>query len=382
MAAAPKRLLFLLNDAPFFISHRLSVAIAARETGWEVHVAAPVNVAEDEVAVAAIEQAGVHFHAVPLNRGGMNPIAEFRLMVAYWKLMRALRPDLVHGVAMKPGAYGGTVARLLRVPGLVIAVTGLGFLFLRETAKTQLLRHIVLSLYGFAFGHANCRAIFQNPDDLALFQAAKVLGKTPVHMIRGCGVDLAKYAPSPEPEEPPVVVFPARIIADKGIHEFIAAVRILKSQGTAARFVLIGRTDPDNPTDVGEDHIRQWESEELVAWQGFSNEMPRVFRDCHIVCLPSYREGLPRTLIEAAACERAIVTADVPGCREIVRDGENGLLVPARDGAATADALRRLIDDADLRRTMARRGRAYAEAEFSVQKFVDDSLAVYEEVSP
>ncbi len=377
-----KRLLFLLNDAPFFISHRLSIALAARQAGWEVHVAAPVNVSEDEAAAAAIERAGVGFHAVPLNRGGINPLAEFRLIAAYWRLMRRLQPDLVHAVAMKPGAYGGTVARMLRVPGLVVAVTGLGFLFLRDTAKTHLLRHIVLTLYGFAFGHRNCRAIFQNPDDLALFQATKMLGKTPVHMIRGCGVDLETFAPSPEPDGPPIVVFPARIIADKGIHEFIAAVRSLKAQGTAARFVLVGRTDPDNPTDVGEDTIRQWESEGLVTWRGFADDMPGVFRDCHIVCLPSYREGLPRTLIEAAACGRAIVTTDVPGCREIVHDGENGLLVPARDGAATAQALKRLIDDDNLRREMARRGRAYAEAEFSVGRFVDDSLDVYREVSP
>lgn len=381
MAAAQHdkgRLLFLLNDAPFFVSHRLAVAVAARQAGWEVHVAVPF----EEEAVATIEAAGVAHHDAPLARGGTNPLAELKLLRAYWTLMRRLKPDLVHAVTMKPGAYGGAIARLLGVPALVVAVTGLGFLFLRDTPKTRFLRAIVLALYGFGLGHRNCRAIFQNPDDRALFEQHKLLGTTPVHMIRGCGVDLEVFAPRPEPEGAPIVVFPARLIEDKGIHEFLAAARIAQQKGLNAHFRLVGRTDADNPTDIGETMIRRWEAGGLVEWQGFARDMPAMFAENHIVCLPSYREGLPRTLIEAAACGRAIVTTDVPGCREVVRDGDNGLLVPAHDGAATAAAVIRLIEDADLRRALAARGRAIAEAEFSVDLFVAQSLAVYDEVAP
>jgi glycosyltransferase involved in cell wall biosynthesis len=372
------RLLFLLNDAPFFVTHRLSVATAARDAGWEVHIAVPY----DEDAVRTITAAGITHHDAPLARGGTNPLAEFRLMHAYWSLMRRIKPDLVHAVTMKPGAYGGAVARLLGVPALVIAVTGLGFLFLRDTAKTRILRWIVLRLYGFGLGHRNCRAIFQNPDDLALFEHHNLVGRTAVHMIRGCGVDLATFAPTPEPDGTPVVVFPARLIDDKGIHEFLGAARLARQRGITARFRLVGRTDADNPTDVGEAMIRRWEAGGLIEWQGFSSDMPETFSRCHIVCLPSYREGLPRTLIEAAACGRAIVTTDVPGCREVVRDGDNGLLVPARDGEATAEAIFRLVEEADLRHAMAARGRAIAEAEFSVELFVEQSLRVYDEVAP
>jgi glycosyltransferase involved in cell wall biosynthesis len=372
-----KRLLFLLNDAPFFITHRLSVGVAARDAGWEVHVAVP----HETEAVAEIEAAGLVHHDVPLARGGTNPLAELKLLAAYWRLMSDLKPDLVHGVTMKPGAYGGAIARMRGVPALAVAVTGLGFLFLRDTPKTKILRTIVLGLYAFALGHKNARVIFQNPDDENLFSRHGLIGTTPVRMIKGCGVDLESFAVTPEPTGKPVVTFPARLIGDKGIHEFIEAARICKSEGLEATFRLVGRTDADNPTDLGEKAVRQWEAEGLVEWQGFSDDMPAVFRECSLICLPSYREGLPRTLIEATASGRAIVTTDVPGCREIVRDGENGLLVPARDGAATAAAITALISDPERRQQMAKKGRAIAEAEFSVQKFVADSLAVYNEIS-
>ena len=372
-----KRLLFLLNDAPFFVTHRLSVGVAARDAGWEVHVAVP----HEAQAVALIEAQGLIHHDVPLARGGTNPLAELKLIYAYWHLMGQLKPDLVHAVTMKPGAYGGAMARLRGVPGLVVAITGLGFLFLRDTFKTKILRKIVLGFYRFAFGHKNARAIFQNPDDERLFREHDLLRKTSVHMIKGCGIDLEIFSTTPEPAGTPIVTFPARLIGDKGIREFLEAARICNSQGLKANFRLVGRTDADNPTDIGEENIHKWVADGLVEWPGFSGDMPAVFRDCHIVCLPSYREGLPRTLIEATACGRAIVTTNVPGCREIVRDGENGLLVPAYDGPATAAAITRLVQDTELRHAMARRGRAIAEEGFSVQKFVADSLKVYDEIS-
>lgn len=372
------RLLFLLNDAPFFVSHRLSVAVAARNAGFEVHVALP----RDDKACAIIEAAGVITHDVPLMRGAVNPLGEIKLFAAYRKLIAELKPDMVHAVTMKPGAYGGAVARMMGVPALVVAVTGMGFLFLRDTAKTSLLRTIVLGLYRYALGHANCRVIFQNPDDRSLFEERGMTGKAPVHMIKGCGIDLAHFAPTPEPEGPPVVVFPARLIGDKGIHEFVAAARAVRDAGLEARFRLVGRTDPDNPTDVGEATLTQWQNEGIVEWAGYSEDMPGVFAGCHIVCMPSYREGLPRVLMEAAACGRAIVTTDAPGCREVVTDGENGTLCPVGDGKATAEAVLRLIRDGELRRQFGRRGRALAEAEFSVEDFVARSLAVYDELMP
>ncbi|MBM3503960.1 MAG: glycosyltransferase family 4 protein [Alphaproteobacteria bacterium] len=372
------RLLMVLNDAPFFVSHRLPIARAAKAAGIEVHIA----VRHDEEAVAVMRREGFTHHDLPLERGSRRLGGELALIATLWRLMRDLKPDVVHAVTMKPVIYGGFVARLLGVPAVVHAITGLGYLFLIEGLGARLQRFLVKTLYRFALGHGNSRAIFQNPDDLGLFRASHLVDDRRVRMIKGCGIDMTRYQPLPEPPGPVVVTFPARILGDKGVHEFVGAARQLRAEGVAARFVLVGRTDPDNPTDVGETGIRAWEREGIVQWQGYSRDMVETFRQCHIVCMPSYREGLPRVLIEAAACGRAIVTADVPGCREVVREGENGFLVPVRDTEATAVALRRLILDETLRQRMAARGRAMVEHEFSEPEFVARSFAVYREVCP
>ena len=375
---AAGRLLFLLADAPFFISHRLAIACAAKEAGFEVHVAVPFA----EAPVRRMRECGLIHHDIPLRRGARSIAGELRLIAAFARLVRRLRPAMVHAVSLKPVIYGGLVARLMGVPAAVLAVTGLGYVFLRRGAGAALTRALIVRLYRFALAHPNCRAVFQNPDDRDLFFAGRLVAARIVVMIRGCGVDTRAFAPAPEPEGTVVVVFPARILGDKGAAEFVEAARILRRDGVAARFVMVGRTDPDNPTDVGEPAIRRWEAEGAVEWWGFRDDMAAVLNQAHIVCMPSYREGLPRVLIEAAACGRAIVTADVPGCREIVRDGVNGLLVPVRDGAATAAAIRRLIEEPELRRGLGARGREIALAEFSVERFVAETLAVYRTLSP
>ncbi|MDA0369316.1 MAG: glycosyltransferase family 4 protein [Proteobacteria bacterium] len=369
------RLLMVLNDAPFFITHRLPIAIAARDAGFEVHIAVP----HDDAPVAIMRREGFQLHDIPLKRGARRIGGEIVLIAALWRIVGTVRPDILHAVTMKPVLYAGLVARLRRVPAVVHAITGLGYLFLIDGLAARLQRALVKRLYRYALGHRNAVAIFQNPDDLQLFVDNGLVDPAITVMIRGCGVDMHGFAQQPEPAGEPVVVFPARILGDKGVHEFIAAARDLTDR---ARFVLVGRTDPDNPTDVGEAGIRAWAQEGIVTWQGFSDDMPSALAQASVVCMPSYREGLPRVLIEAAAIGRAIVTTDVPGCREIVRDGDNGLLVPARDGAATAAAVQRLLDDPDLRARMAARSRVIAETEFSVDLFIRQSLDAYRQVSP
>jgi glycosyltransferase involved in cell wall biosynthesis len=370
-------MLFILNDAPFFVTHRLSLALAARDAGVSVHVA----VAHDDRAAETIRAAGFRHHDIPLRRGSRGPLGEARLVLALAKVIRMVRPDLIHAVTMKPVLYGGALARLLRVPGIVNAVTGLGYLFIIDGALAWLQRAVIMRLYWFALGHRNGRTIFQNPDDRDLFVSRRLVDPATTVIVRGTGVDTERFAVVPEPSGPPVVMFPARVIGDKGIHEFIAAARILRPRFPEARFAIVGRTDPDNPTDVGEAAIRGWEREGVADWWGFSDDMADTLPRAHIVCLPSYREGLPRVLIEAAACGRPLIAADVPGCREIVRDGRNGLLVPARDGAATAEAIARLLDDPDLRRRMGAAARAMAVDGYRVDRFVADTFAVYRSVS-
>mgnify|MGYP002725586730 CR=1 FL=1 len=372
------RLLFLMNEALFFTTHRLPVAQAAQAAGYEVHVAAPFEAGPVEV----ISNCGFHYHDLPLKRGGRSLSGEARLLARCFRLIRLIKPDLVHHVAMKPVIFGGLVSRLMGVGAVVHAITGMGFLFIRDDWPARIIRTLIMPLYRFALGHRNARVIFQNPDDLKLFIDRGLVREATTVMIKGCGVDMHQFAPVEPPAEPVVVMFPARILGDKGVHEFVHAARTLREAGSGARFVLVGRRDPANPTDVAEAAIKAWEAEGLVEWWGFRSDMPGVLRQAHIICMPSYREGLPRGLIEAAACGLPIVTADVPGCREVVAHGESGILVPVRDGRATAAAIGKLLDDPALRRSMGRAARQLALDEFTVEAFVADTMATYDAVLP
>lgn len=375
MASHPstRRLLIVVQEALFFTTHRLPIGRAMQQRGWEVHVAAPA----DPALAERLAGEGFPVHSVPLARGGLNPLAELRLLLALFGLFMTLRPQLLHLVSIKPVIWGGIAARLAALPAVVHAITGLGFLFIRQDRKARVLRSLLMPLYRFALGHRNSVTIFQNGDDLAEFRQRGLLPRPQV-MIRGCGVDMTRFAEQPEPAGDTIVMFPARLLGDKGIREFVGAAESLKKSGSTARFVLVGRADPDNPTDVGAAQLKAWVDAGIVESWGFATDMPAMLVKAHIIVLPSYREGLPRGLIEAAAIGRAIVTTDAPGCREVVRHEENGLLVPVGDTPATAAAIDRLLRDADLRRRLARRGREIAVAEFSVEQFVAESLAAYE----
>ena len=356
----------------------MPVALAAKQFGYQVHVAAPY---EPEPA-KIIEEQGFTYHPIPLVRSGTSIAGELKLMMAFWQLIGAVKPDLTHHVAMKPVAYAGCVARLRRVPAVVHAVTGLGYLFIRDDFITRIRRAIIMRLFRAALHHRNARVIFQNPDDFALFTRRGLVDPAIATIIRGTGVDMTRFKPAPATSTRVTVMFPARIIGDKGIHEFIHAARTLTAAGLGADFVLVGRTDPVNPTAVAEETVRQWEAEGIVAWWGFQNDMAATLQRAAIVCMPSYREGLPRVLIEAAACGLPIVTTDVPGCREIVHDDENGCLVPARDGPATVAAISRLVKDAAARARMGERSREIAVTDYAVDDFVARTLAVYAEIMP
>lgn len=373
MSGLPQRILFLLNDAPFFVSHRLSLAQAAIRQGAEVHVAAPF----DPQAGPLITATGAVFHPIPLRRGGQNLFGEVRLGLAFYRLIRALRPGLVHAITMKPVIYGGAAARLARAPAAVFSVTGLGHLFLTHTLKTRILRRVVMALFRFALHHPNCRVIFQNSDDQSLFEQAGAADPRNSVLVPGTGVDLDRFQPNGASGGPPVALFPARLIGEKGVHEFVEAARRLTRDGIKARFVLVGRLDPENPSHVSAATVEDWVQEGCIEHWGFSDDMPATLRRADVVCLPSYREGSPRSLIEALAAGLPIVTTDTTGCRDLVPDGANGILVPVKDSAATATALAKVLTDPALRARMGARSRALAERDYGVDKFVAQTFAVY-----
>jgi glycosyltransferase involved in cell wall biosynthesis len=376
MARAP-RLLFLVTEDWYFCSHRLPLAVAARQAGFQVSVATRVDRHAERILAAGLELFPLKY----LSRRSAHPLRELAALNEIMRLYRRVGPDIVHHVAMKPVLYGSIAATLAVKPRVVNALAGLGYVFSSSDFKARLLRPCVELGYRLLLNRTCSRLLVQNQDDLALFVQRRIVDAARVTLIRGSGVDLSRFRPSEEPGGIPLVVLPARMLRDKGVEEFVAAARQLRAEGVRARFALVGDPDLENPAAIEESCLRMWAQEGAIEYWGWREDLAEVFRQAHIVCLPSYREGLPKALIEGAAARRALVTCDVPGCREVVRDGDNGLLVPARDSAALAGALRRLLADRELRRRMAERSRERAVQEFSLERVIAATLSVYRELA-
>jgi glycosyltransferase involved in cell wall biosynthesis len=370
------KVLFVANRAEFFFSHRMPIAHAAQQRGLEVHVATP-----RDPYVSNLRSKGLNWHELELEGKSLNPVQELRTLIHLVWLYKEVQPVLVHHVAFKGILYGGIAARLASVPNVVNSFTGLGHLFSESTLAVRFVRWLVLQVSRFGFAHPRSRTIFQNPDNIDEFVGRGVLDSDQVRLIKGSGVDVDTFDPSSEEKGPPIVILASRLVWDKGVGEFVEAARQLHKDGLEARFALVGKSDPLNPNAVPEDKLEAWDEEGIVEWWGFQENMPSVFANTHVVCLPSYyREGVPKVLIEAAACERPIVTTDMPGCREIVKDGQNGLLVPPQNPRALAEALKELLSNSERRRSMGKRGRQIVKEEFSLERVVRDTMAVYDEL--
>ncbi len=392
------KVILFANTDWYLFNFRLPLARALRDAGYEVLLLSP-----DGAYGPQMEVEGFSWQAFPLSRKGMNPLHELVTIFRLRRLYREEKPDVVHHFTIKCVLYGSLAGHFSGVPRIINAITGLGFVF-SQRGLARIIRPFILPFYRLVL--RGTTAIFQNPDDIDLFHQLRLLRKTKIHLVRGSGARTDIFLPSPEPPGAPVVMMTGRFLWEKGVGEFVEAARMLKSrtlslskgtadpdtaialrplrgqvqaQGTtaSARFVLVGGTYPDNPGAVSPEQLQAWMDEGLVEWWGWHDDMADMFPKAHIVCLPSYREGMPLSLAEAGACARPVVTTDAPGCREIVQDGVNGFLVPVRNAAALAEALQKLIEDPALRAEMGRRGRERVEAEFSVQRIVEETLKVY-----
>lgn len=375
MANETQRIFFVVNTPEFFLSHRLPLAIAAQEEGFDVHV-----VTAGGPEVQSIQSFGFTHHLVPFARSGQNPLSEFKTLISLIKLFKKLKPSLVHLITIKPVLYGGIAARVTGIKAVVSAVSGLGTVFIVETAIARLRRWLVIVMYRFAFNQKRLSVIFQNPDDRDVLLSLKTLKMHQVRMIRGAGVDLLVYPFVPEPEGVPVVVMAARLLKDKGVIEFIEAARILRERDVSVEIRLIGSPDVGNPTSVTQTEFDQWATEGYVQLLGYQKNIAKHYSEANIICLPSYREGLPKSLIEAAACGRAVVTTDVPGCRDAITPEITGLLVPVRNAIALAEAIETLVKNAGLRKAMGEAGRALAEEVFAIEKIVDQHMVIYRDL--
>lgn len=370
-----KKLLFLVNVDWFFLSHRLPIAIEALNQGYEVHVATGIT---DKLDV--LRSHGLIVHPLNIERSSTGLVGEVRTFWGILQVFRKVKPDVAHLVTIKPVLFGGIAARLAGVPAVVAAISGLGFVFLAKGKKAAIVRFLVSRLYRLALGKRNLRVICQNPDDREILVNVAGLSLQKVFIIPGSGVNLTDYAAKPLPQGGAVVIMAARLLHDKGVHEFVAAAQLLKKQGIAARFWLVGDADPGNPASVNDAELSAWSNEEVVELLGYQSDIASVFAQSSLVVLPSYREGLPKVLVEAAACARAVVTTDVPGCRDAIDPGKSGLLVPVKDVKALADAIQRLLEDPELLESMGRAGRDLAEREFAIDKIVAAQLEIYKEL--
>ncbi|MBW7857906.1 MAG: glycosyltransferase family 4 protein [Leptonema sp. (in: Bacteria)] len=369
------KIAIVLNNVHFFLSHRLPIAVELKRQGYEVHIVTP------DTQPADFDQFGFQYHQVKMSRKGMNPIAELLTTVRLYKLFKQIKPDLVHLVTIKPYLYGGIAARLANVSAVVSAVAGLGTVFIERTIPYKLIRFFLRFLYRFAFNHSNQKIIFQNQDDKNLLLYWLNLKESKAVLIRGSGVNLQEYTPVEENlNQIPVVVLASRLLKDKGVVEFVGAATELRKKNVVAEFWLVGDIDSGNPNTVTKSELHSWQDQGTIQWIGYSNQIADLFKKANLVVLPSYREGLPKVLIEAAACGRAVITTDVPGCRDAITPGVTGLLVPKKDSHALAEAIDQLLSDTKLRTQMGRAGRHLAENEFDVNRVVQQHLQIYKEL--
>lgn len=372
------KLIYLVTEDWYFLSHRLPMARAARDAGFEVVVATRIRDGQ-----AAIEAEGFRVAPLRWRRGGWNPLAELCAVTAIRRLYRDEKPDIVHHVAMKPVLEGSLAAWLAGVPAVVNALTGLGYLFIGRQGVARFLGPMARMLLKPLLGRGErWRLVMQNPDDLELLVSRGIVARERVVLIPGSGVDLEKFAPSPEPPGTPAAAFVARMLWDKGVGELVEAARMLKSRGDGPRIRLVGPQDEENQAAIPRATLDRWADEGAVEWTGQAKDVAALWRETAIAVLPSYREGLPKALLEAAASGRPMVATDVPGCREIVRHEETGLLVPPRDAKALAGALARLAGDAALRRRLGMAARRLAENRFSDKAIAAATVDLYRALSP
>ena len=370
------KLLYLVTEDWYFCSHRLPLARAARDDGYEVLVATRIDRHGERIR-------GEGFRPIPLRlrRRRSSPWNEVASIIELVKLYRREQPDIVHHVAMNPVIYGSLAALFARVPKIVNALAGFGYIFTSSQVRARLLRRPVRAALRRLLTAGKGRTIVQNPDDR---RALRELGipDARIVVIPGSGVDTDVFQPAPEADGPVVVCMVARMLWDKGVGEFVAAARLLKPELPSLRIWLVGPPDVENPASIPESQLTRWVDEGILEWLGQQQDVAALWRQAHIAVLPSYREGLPKSLLEAAASGRPMVAADVPGCREIVVDNETGLLVPARDSIALAGALRRLAGDAALRQRMGAAARHRAVEYFSQDRIASETLALYRSLVP
>ena len=380
-----RKILFVINHAAFFVSHRLPLALAARRRGHQVELVTgqPGSAVMERSATEVLRKAQIAHTRVSFTASGTNPLAELKGVLQLTAYLRKAHADLVHCASPKALLYGGIAARLARVPNIVLAVSGMGFASTDSGAGRSgrlLIAFVYRTLSHLAYGHPNKRVIVQNEDDLNQVIESGLASSAEVVLIPGSGVDVSRLGQAPIERKEPIVLFPARILVDKGALDFIAAARLVRESVPGWRFVMAGAADYDNPSAVSRTQLEACQREGSIEWLGHVDDMETLYARSSIVCLPSYREGLPKALLEAAAAGCAVVTTDTTGCREAIVPGSTGELVPLRSPDVLARVLKALIEDRQRREKYGRAGRQRAIETFSIETIVERNMALYSEL--
>ncbi len=370
----PRRLLYVANEDYAFLMHRLPMARAARDAGYEVHVATNVN-----AGAGAIEAERFVLHPIPFQRGGLSPSAALPTVRAIRAVATRVKPDVVHHSGLQASVLGSLAALGSSTPA-VNAITGLGYVFTSTTLRSRLMKQAMVALLPRLMNRASSVVLVQNPDDRDALRALGVRTDK-ITLIPGSGVDTDRFQPLPEPEGPISFGFAGRLLTDKGVRALVAAHRLLHSEGLDFNLLIAGSPDPANPASVSPQEIEQWQREPGITLLGHVNDIATLWRRCHIAVLPSHREGLPVSLLEAAACGRPLVSTDAPGCREIAINGETGLSVPIENPAALAQAMKQLAQSPELRARYGQAARQLVEDKLSAKIIGRSVVALYDRLT-
>lgn len=369
------KIAYIVNVDWFFISHRLPIALEALKKEHEVYV-----FAKDTGEMEYLKSLGIRVCPINLERGSVNPFQSLKLLLDLKAKIDIIQPDVVHLVTIKPVLIGGLASILAKVPSIVYAISGLGFIFTNTMLKAKILRLGIIPLYRLALSAKNKKVIVQNLDDLRILRQYVAIPESQTVLIPGSGVNLEQFNIQPLPLINKIVLMACRLLADKGVYEFHKSAQLLKEKYSDVRFVLVGGIDPDNPASLTEQELNEWVQKGDLEWWGHQSNMPEVLSQATIVVLPSYREGMPKVLLEAQALGRPIVTTDVPGCREAIENGKTGFLVKVKDAQSLADAIEKLINNDELCLEFSHNARVLAEQKFDIKQVVNTHIHIYEEL--
>lgn len=371
------RIVYLVTEDWYFLSHRLPAARTARDMGLQVHVVTRSNGNTEQ-----FDREGFVLHPISVNRTGTSISDDLALIRQLSSLFRQIKPRLVHNVALKPIVYGSQAAKMASNPPVINAFAGLGFVYSSSSTKARVLRPFVSTALRHANAEPTTTALFQNKDDLARLVTSRVIRENQAFMIPGSGVDVERFnaQPTSRREQDVVVGLPARLLIEKGVLDFVQAARELRKRRPHIRMALVGQPDPVNPSSVSPRQIEEWEKLGLVEYWGWSENMAQTLRNIDIICLPSYREGLPKSLIEASSAGLPVITTDVPGCRDAIIPGVTGIRIPPKSPTDLAQAIQILADSSQLRQSMGQAGRQFAVRNFSNERVTTQLRHLYSAV--